>query len=121
MTPGTGSESLKTVSSHGCAELPAQPLIDAHSCRFGMQGGRTCIGLASDQAAGQITRLLSKRHRFRSFSTRYARLERDASAAIIRFKLIALAAVSQGASSASIVGSRDRRDAKIFPCKGEQN
>src|ERR1039458_3425608 len=67
----TGSESVKTVNSHGCAELPTEPLIDAHSCRFGSQGGRTCIGLGSNEAAGQITGLVLRSHRFSSFLIRY--------------------------------------------------
>jgi hypothetical protein len=37
-----------------------------------LQGGRTCFSLASNQAASQITRLFSLRHRFRSFLTHYA-------------------------------------------------
>ena len=69
---GTGSENLKTVSAHRCTELSAQPLIHAHSCRFSLQGGRGCVGFRSNEAAGQITRLLWRNHRVRSFFTCYA-------------------------------------------------
>src|ERR1700677_2075075 len=66
---GTGSKHLKTVNSHGCAELSAKPLINAHRCGFCLHGCLTRIALASKHAAGQITRLLWSRHRFRSFLT----------------------------------------------------
>jgi hypothetical protein len=37
-----------------------------------LQGGCTCIGLAGNETAGQITRLLWRKHRFHSFLTHYA-------------------------------------------------
>jgi hypothetical protein len=36
-----------------------------------LQGGYTCIGLASNESPGQITRLLSLRHRLHSLFARH--------------------------------------------------
>jgi hypothetical protein len=108
---------LSQAQNVGCAELPAQPLIDAHSCRFCMQGGRACIGLASNDAAGQITRLL---HRFLSFACFACRLERDGFTAIILSCRLLRWRDSQRTSSDPILASCSPKYLKYFR-EGEHN
>ena len=67
----TRSKSLKAINPHGCTELSAQRLIDAHSCGFGFESGRAGIGFASNKPASQIARFLWRNHWIRSFFKSY--------------------------------------------------